>query len=78
MLSHTSLFYPRLAQMVNRIRRAGRRGSVRALIVGTMGLLFWAAIFTGFYRVLHYFNSVPMFGSVLAEKLLAMALLGRA
>ena len=40
-----------------------------------MGLLFWAAIFTGFYRVLHYFNSVPMFGSVLAEKLLTMALL---
>jgi ABC-2 type transport system permease protein len=75
MLSYTSLFYPRLAQMANRVRRAGRRGSVRALIVGTMGLLFWAAIFTGFYRVLYYFNSVPMFGSVLAEKLLTMALL---
>ena len=75
MLSHTSLFYPRLAQMVNRVRRGGRRGTVRALIIGAMGLLFWAAIFTGFYRVLQYFNSVPVFGSFLAEKLLAMALL---
>jgi ABC-2 type transport system permease protein len=75
MLSHMSLFYPRLAQMVNRVRRGGRRGNVRALIIGSMGLLFWAAIFTGFYRVLQYFNSVPVFGSFLAEKLLTMALL---
>jgi ABC-2 type transport system permease protein len=75
MLPYTSLFYPRLAQRVNRVRRSGRRGSVRALIVGTMALVFWAAIFIGFYRVLHYFNSVPMFGSVLASKLLSMALL---
>jgi ABC-2 type transport system permease protein len=75
MLSHTSLFYPRLAQMVNRVRRGGRRGTARALIIGIMGLLFWAAIFTGFYRVLQYFNSVPVFGSFLAEKLLTMALL---
>ena len=75
MLSHTSLFYPRLAQMVNRIRRGGRKGTVRALIIGAMGLLFWAAIFIGFYRVLQYFNSIPVFGSFLAEKLLTMALL---
>jgi ABC-2 type transport system permease protein len=75
MLPYTSLFYPRLAQMVNRVRRGGRRGSTRALIVGIMGLLFWAAIFVGFYRVLQYFNSVPVFGSVLASKLLSMALL---
>lgn len=75
MLSYTSLFYPRWAQMVNRIRRGGRRGTVRALVIGIMGLLFWTAIFIGFYRVLQYFNSVPVFGSFLAEKLLAMALL---
>lgn len=75
MLSHTSLFYPRLAQIANRVRRAGRRGTVRASIVLGLGLVFWAAVFTGVYRVLQYFNDVPVFGSVLAAKLLAMVLL---
>jgi len=75
MLSHTSLFYPRLAQAANRIRRSGRRGTMRGLIVLALGLVFWSAVFIGVYRVLQYFNSVPVFGSFLAAKLLAMVLL---
>jgi len=75
MLPHTSLFYPRAAQTANRISRAGRGGRVRALVVAVVGLVFWAAVFVGVYRVLQYFNSVPAFGSFLAAKLLGMALL---
>jgi ABC-2 type transport system permease protein len=75
MLNYTSLFYPHMAQLRNRVRGAGRRGTLRALVIGCMGLVFWAAIFIGLYRVLQYFNSVPVFGSFLAVKLLGMALL---
>lgn len=75
MLPPASLFYPKAAQTANRVRRAGRRGGVRALIVAAVGLAFWAAVFVGVYRVLEYFNSVPAFGSFLAAKLLGMALL---
>ncbi len=75
MLPYTSLFYPGPAQLVNRLRRGGRRGAARALVIGLMGVAFWAAVFAGFYRVLRYFNGVPVFGSFLAAKLLGMALL---
>jgi len=75
MLPYTSLFYPWPTQVLNRLRTGGRKGTVRALVIGLMGLVFWAAIFAGFYRVLQYFNSVPVFGPFLADKLLGMALL---
>ena len=75
MLPYTSLFYPWPTQIFNRLRSGGRRGAARALVIGMLGLVFWAAIFVVFYRVLQYFNSVPVFGSFLAEKLLGMALL---
>ena len=40
-----------------------------------LGLVFWAAIFVFFARVLAYFQGVPELGPVLAERLLGMVLL---
>jgi len=44
-------------------------------VLAVLGALFWLAIFVFFTRVLRYFQGVPEFGPVLAERLLAMVLL---
>ncbi len=58
-------------QWIRAERSERRRG---ALLLG-LGLVFWAAIFLFFARVLAYFQGVPELGPVLAERLLAMVLL---
>ncbi len=56
--------------------RQGRQGrSGKAIILTTVGLLFWAAVFGVLYRVLAYFRGVEEIGPLLASKLLGLMLL---
>jgi ABC-2 type transport system permease protein len=54
--------------------RQGQSGA-KAAIIGVVGLIFWVAVFGVLYRVLSYFRGVEEIGSLLASKLLALALL---
>ncbi len=47
---------------------------LKGLLVGAVGLIFWAGIFIIFYRVLVYFQGVAEFGDILARKLMSMVL----
>ena len=52
-----------------------RNRQARWLLMGTIGVAFWAGAFLIFYRILKYFQGVEGFGDILAYKLLAMILL---
>ena len=49
---------------------------VRFLLLGTIGVLFWAFIFGLLHRLLLYFRGVQEIGPLLAGKLLGMILIG--
>ncbi len=55
--------------------RQGEGSGGKALLVGTVGLVFWLAIFGVLYRVLNYFRGVEEIGPLLAGKLLSLVLL---
>jgi ABC-2 type transport system permease protein len=56
---------------------AGEKGrGARYAILGFVGALFWAFIFTVLYRLLTYFRGVEEIGALLAGKLLGLILLG--
>jgi ABC-2 type transport system permease protein len=69
------LLYPRFDQIRNRLKNRNRRMYGKTLIAGFFGILFWAAIFIVFYRVLAYFKGIDIVGSFLAAKLLSMVIL---
>lgn len=69
------LLRPRALALAGRWRRADGAERRRILVLLTLGVLFWAAIFAFFARVLSYFQGVPELGPVLAERLLSMVLL---
>ena len=69
------LLYPRIAQIRNRLKHRDRRTYAKTLIMGFFGILFWAAIFVVFYRVLAYFKGIEIVGAFLAAKLLSMVIL---
>ncbi len=52
---------------------SGGRGKV--MILGTLAIVFWLAVFGVLYRVLTYFRGVEEIGPLLAGKLLGLALL---
>ena len=54
-------------------RESGGRGKL--LVLGTVGLIFWAAVFGVLFRVLRYFRGVEEIGALLAAKLLSLVLL---
>jgi ABC-2 type transport system permease protein len=54
--------------------RQGQSGG-KAAIIGTVGLVFWLAVFGVLYRVLVYFRGVEEIGPLLAGKLLSLVLL---
>jgi ABC-2 type transport system permease protein len=54
-------------------RASGGRG--KAVVLGTVGLVFWLVVFGVLYRMLAYFRSVEEIGPLLAGKLLGLALL---
>ena len=56
---------------------ANERGrGARLSLLGGIGLLFWAFIYTVLYKLLVYFRSVPDLGPFLAGKLLGLILIG--
>jgi ABC-2 type transport system permease protein len=56
---------------------ANERGrTARFAVLATMGVLFWAFIYTVLYKLLVYFRGVPDLGPFLAGKLLGIILVG--
>lgn len=56
---------------------ANERGrGARFALLATMGILFWAFIYTVLYKLLVYFRGVPDLGPFLAGKLLGIILVG--
>jgi len=70
-----NFLYPKLLQIKNRITFKGEGSYTKLLLLVVFGLLFWAGIFIVFYRVLHYFQGIDVFGDFLASKLLSMVFL---
>jgi ABC-2 type transport system permease protein len=74
----TSLFTvlePKWRTARARVRQGRQRGKGKLIVLATVGLLFWAAVFGVLYRVLAYFRGVEEIGPLLAGKLLGLALL---
>lgn len=69
------LLYPKYIQFKNRLQYRQENAYVKAFLLFVFGILFWAAIFIIFYRVLFYFKSIDIFGNFLASKLLSMVFL---
>ena len=70
-----NLFYPTITGFKNRIKLRDRSALIKLLVAVILGVLFWAGIFTIFYRVLLYFKGIEVLGDILAAKLLAMVFL---
>ena len=66
---------PKWRTALARTRAAQRDRGGRAVLLGTVGILFWLMIFGGLYRVLRYFRGVAEIGPLLAGKLLGLVLL---
>ncbi|MDH3289609.1 MAG: hypothetical protein OEO20_04940 [Gemmatimonadota bacterium] len=64
---------PKWRTALARFRQGQTRG--KALIIGSVGLVFWLAVFGVLYRVLGYFRGVEEIGPLLASKLLSLVLL---
>ncbi len=69
------LISPRILAFRNGILSAGQRERKRWIIMGGVGLAFWALMFILSIRVLQYFQSVEVIGDILAHYLLAVVLL---
>ena len=66
---------PKWRTALARTRAAQQDRGGRAVLLGTVGVLFWLMIFGVLYRVLLYFRGVAEIGSLLAGKLLGLVLL---
>ena len=66
---------PKWRTALARTRAAQRGRGGRAVLLGTVGILFWVMMFGGLYRVLRYFHGVAEIGPLLAGKLLGVVLL---
>jgi ABC-2 type transport system permease protein len=69
------LISPRILAFRNGVLSAGQRERKRWIVMGGVGLAFWALMFILSSRVLRYFQSVEVIGDILAHHLLAMLLL---
>jgi len=71
-----TLLKPRISSVKNSGLSKNRRGStVKVLLLGTIGALFWAGLFAVSLRVLIYFKGIEEIGDILAFKLLSMILI---
>ncbi len=68
------LLAPKLRSRLNRHRSDDRRW-FKGLVLGGVGLFFWTAIFGVVFRMLLYFRGTQGIGTLLAGKLLGVALL---
>ena len=70
-----SLLKPKVLSYKNASSRGGKRKLLRYGVFLTMGLLFWLGTFFIFFKVLSYFSSIEVIGTLLASKLLSMVFL---
>ncbi|MDH5642718.1 MAG: hypothetical protein OEY63_00845, partial [Gemmatimonadota bacterium] len=78
MVKSSSLFFlvtPKWRTALSRIRSNQKGRGGRALLLGSVGLVFWALVFGVLFRVLRYFRGVEEIGPLLASKLLGLLLL---
>ncbi|MFQ6046150.1 MAG: hypothetical protein ACE5PT_07315 [Gemmatimonadales bacterium] len=68
------VLFPKWRTTLTRARQ-GRGGTGKVMIIGTVGLFFWLAVFGVLFRVLRYFRGVEEIGPLLAGKLLGLVLL---
>ncbi len=66
---------PKWRSALTRVRQERSTSGSRALVMGTVGLIFWLGVFGVVYRILRYFRGVEEIGSLLAGKLLGLVLL---
>jgi ABC-2 type transport system permease protein len=67
---------PKWRTILTRMRQErdeGGRG--KAIVLGTVGLIFWALVFGMCFRILRYFKGVEEIGALLADKMLGLVLL---
>ncbi len=69
------LVAPKWRTALARTRAAQQDRGGRAVLLGTVGVLFWLMIFGVLYRVLRYFRGVAEIGPLLSGKLLGLVLL---
>lgn len=71
-----TLLKPRLWSVKNNRRsKNGRGGSLKLLLLGAFGAIFWGGLFSVSLRVLGYFRGIEEIGDILAYKLLSMILI---
>lgn len=68
-----TILVPKWQSMLARGRQD--RSLLRVLVLGLIGLIFWAAVFGVSWRVVQYFRTVEEIGSLLAGKVLGLILL---
>ena len=66
---------PKWRSVLSRLREEQTGFSARALLLGLVALVFWAAAFGIAYRVLRYFRGVEEIGNLMAGKVLGIILL---
>jgi ABC-2 type transport system permease protein len=66
---------PKWRTVLQRVREERTGGGGKLVMLLTVGLLFWLAVFGVLYRMLKYFRGVEDLGPLLAGKLLGLALL---
>ena len=69
------ILYPKWRTALQRLRQERVGGPGKIILVGTVGLIFWAAVFGILYRMLRYFRGIQDIGPLLAAKLLGLVLL---
>src|SRR3954471_169692 len=70
------LLTPKWLTAKSRSKTQAKGGFWRIVLLGVLGVLFWAFIFGVLTRLLRYFKGVPEIGELLAGKLLGLVLVG--
>jgi ABC-2 type transport system permease protein len=66
---------PKWRSVLARLRQEETGSGARAILLGLVALIFWAAVFGIAYRVLRYFRGVEDIGNLMAGKVLGIILL---
>ncbi|MCX5776039.1 MAG: hypothetical protein NTX32_00130 [Candidatus Firestonebacteria bacterium] len=56
----------------NRARHKEKGSATKKLVLSSVSLIFLVSVFSVFFSVLRYFNTIPLFGNILVWKLLGM------
>jgi ABC-2 type transport system permease protein len=70
-----TLLTPKWRSVLTRLQEEQTGSGARALLLGIIALIFWAAVFGIAYRVLRYFRNVQEIGDLMAGKVLGIILL---